>query len=331
MAGKKGKRRNRMKLGLALGAGGARGLIHVGVLKVLHKHKIYPDYLAGTSMGAVMAAVYAAGHSPEEIEEIAKTTDWKNIVDFTVPKAGLISGKMAERKIRRLVNDKDFKELNIPLQVVSYNLTKRERVVFVRGDVAEAVCASISIPGIFAPLKLGRQNFVDGAISDPTPFDVVREMGADVVIAVDLFSETKKAEGPVVREEGLFSELRKEFVATELLNVKNYLFPKRWPRFFRRMMGWLFDRLLYPAKVLRIMTGRELPMITKVMYDTVNVLTNNLAKERLKSAKVDVKITPSCKGMHWADFNRVGEFVRIGEKAMERKIGKLKRKLGKED
>ena len=99
-----------MKIGLALGGGSARGLAHIGVLKVLHKHKIYPDYIAGTSIGAVIGSLYAAGHSPDEIEEIAKTTKWKKMVDFTIPKAGLIEGRMIENKIRKLVSNKEFSD-----------------------------------------------------------------------------------------------------------------------------------------------------------------------------------------------------------------------------
>src|SRR3989338_10085785 len=96
------------KLGLALGGGSARGLAHIGVLKELHRRKIYPDYIAGTSIGAVIAAMYAAGHTPDEIEKIAKTTNWKEIVDFTIPKAGLIKGELAEQSIRKMVLHKQF-------------------------------------------------------------------------------------------------------------------------------------------------------------------------------------------------------------------------------
>ncbi len=124
------KRKKRLKLGLALGGGSARGLSHIGVLKVLHKHKIYPDYIAGTSIGAVIGALYSADHTPQEIEEIAKTTDWKKIVDFKIPKAGFIEGDLVERKIKKLVGDKKFSDLSIPLRVIAYNMTHHEKAVF---------------------------------------------------------------------------------------------------------------------------------------------------------------------------------------------------------
>jgi predicted acylesterase/phospholipase RssA len=317
-----------MKFGVALGAGGARGLTHIGVLKALHKHKMYPDYIAGTSMGAVIAAAYAAGHSPDDIEKIASTTDWKNIVDFTVPKAGLIQGKIIENKIRKLVQDKTFKELQVPLRVVAYNLTKHERVIFKSGDVARAVRASSSIPGIFTPVEIDSELHIDGSVADPTPFDVVKEMGADVVLAVDLYPHQKKQKHRAsVRKKTFLAELRQKFVAVELLNVKNYLFPDRFPRVFWRFVRWSFGKLLYPAKVMRIAMKRELPAITRVMYDTVGVLTNNLARERFERGKIDVKVRPSFGHLTWTDFDQVRRFVKIGEKAMERKLSELKKLL----
>ena len=137
----------KVKVGLALGSGAAKGLAHIGVLKNLHKHKIYPDYIAGTSMGAVIGALYCVGYTPEKIEEITKTTEWKNIIDFDIPKAGLIRGRLVENKIRRLLKDKKFSDLNTSLKIVSYNFDKKEKVVFSKGNVAKAVRASISIPG----------------------------------------------------------------------------------------------------------------------------------------------------------------------------------------
>lgn len=320
--------KKRLKLGLALGGGSARGLAHIGILKTLHKHKIYPDYIAGTSMGAVIGAMYASGYSPEQIEEIAKTTNWKKIVDFTVPKAGLIEGKLIENKIGTIIKNKQFKELSLPLRIVAYDFDKHQKVVFSKGDVTAAVRASISIPGIFSPLKIGTSSFIDGGIIDPTPFDVVKDMGADVIIAVDLFSkETKTVKGSVARESSLFKAFRKMFVVEELLNIKNYLIPTRWPRFIQKTFKWLFDKLLYPAKIIKIIAGKELPPIVKIMGEVQGILINNLAKERLKNADVDVKITPNFGSLGWADFNKVDQFVKLGEKCMKSELAMLKKKL----
>ncbi len=315
------------KLGLALGAGGARGLAHIGILKVLHENKVYLDYIAGTSMGAVIAAAYAAGKTPEEIGAIAKTTDWKDMVDFGVPKTGLLQGKLIEKGIRNLVNNKKFHQLNMPLRIVAYNLTTRERVVFSKGDVATAVRASISIPGIIAPALIGKDRYIDGMIADPTPFDVVKDMGADIVIAVDLYNREKKVSGPEVKENKLASELRKKFIDDELLNLKNYLFPDFWPKMVKRILRWAFDKLVYPARVLKIMAGREPPEITKVMYEALVIITNNFAWERIEHADIQFKIRPTFDGLDWLDFDKVDKIITIGEGAMEKELPKLKTML----
>jgi predicted acylesterase/phospholipase RssA len=324
------KRKKRLRIGLALGGGSARGLAHIGILKVLHKHKIYPDYIAGTSIGAVIGALYAAGHSPDEIEEIAKTTNWKKIIDFTVPKSGLIEGRMIENKIRKLVSNKEFSELSTPLRVVSYNLDLHEKAIIYEGNVAKAVRASMSIPGIFTPLKIGEHRYIDGAVIDPTPFNVVRHMGADIVIAVDLYSGKKKVlDVPIAKETTFLTELREKFIIEELVNIKNYIIPTRWPKFIKWFIKWFFDKLLYPARVLKIMAGKELPTIAKVMDETMGILFANLARERLKHSKVDIKVTPHFGNLGWADFSKVDEFVQAGKTSMEKKLSLLNKKRGK--
>jgi len=317
--------KKRKKIGLALGGGSARGLCHIGVLKILHRYGIYPDYVAGTSMGAVIGAMYAAGHSPEEIEEIAKTTDWKNIIDFTLPKAGLVQGRKVENMIRTSVFNKKFKNLDIPFKAVAYNLSNHQQVLFDRGDVAKAVRASLSIPGLFAPVKIGKNTYVDGGISNPTPFDVVREMGADIVIAVDLFSKQSIIKGYEVKDEGFLVELREKFIGDELARMKKIIIPDYLPKFLLRLIRWIFDRLLYPARILKIMAGREMPEISKVMYNSITSLISNLAVERMKHAIVDIKITPSFGKLQWSDFDHSHNFVKIGEKAMLQKMPELKK------
>ncbi len=325
----KRKSKQKLKVGLALGAGGAKGLAHIGVLKILHEHKIYPDYIAGTSMGSIVGALYAFGYTPENMEEITKTTNWKEIIDFTVPKEGLLQGLKAEKKIRKLIKHKKFTELNLPLKVVSYNLDKRKKIIFSEGDVTKAVRASMAIPGIFTPVKIGAHTYIDGAVADPTPYDVVRKMGADIVIAVDLYVKQKTISGPIVKKDGVLSEIKEEFIVTELFNLKNYIFPQRWPKFIRKILIWGFDKLLYPAKVVKILAGKEMPPITKIMYDTNNVLTNNLAQERFNNANVDIKVTPVFDAINWSDFHMSEKIIKLGELAMKKKIGSLKKKLGR--
>ncbi|WP_062753509.1 patatin-like phospholipase family protein [Parageobacillus toebii] len=174
------------KIGLALGSGGARGFAHLGVLKVLEEEKIPISYIAGSSIGALVAALYASDLGLERLYKLAKSFRRNDYIDFTIPKMGLIAGKRITEFIRLLTKGKKIEELSIPVAIVATDLQTGQKVVFRRGDVARAVRASISIPGIFVPERVDGRLLVDGGVVDRVPVSVVREMGADIVIAVDV-------------------------------------------------------------------------------------------------------------------------------------------------
>jgi len=181
------------KIGLALGSGGARGFAHLGVLKVLRENGIPIDLIAGSSMGAVVGTLYAAGTSIERLYQFALAFKRKYYLDYTVPKMGFISGNRVKELIRLFTHQKHFHQLNIPVAVVATDLYDGKKVIFKEGPVADAVRASIAIPGIFVPEKIDGRLLVDGGVVDRVPVSVVKEMGADIVIAVDV-SHVKKNE-----------------------------------------------------------------------------------------------------------------------------------------
>ncbi len=178
----------RPKIGLALGSGGARGFAHLGVIKVLRDEDIPIDLIAGSSMGALVASFYGAGLDVERLYKLSRVFKRKYYLDFTVPKMGFIAGKRVKELIRIFTHGKMIEELDIPIGIVATDLMSGEKVVFKEGPVAEAVRASIAIPGIFVPEKLGGRLFVDGGVVDRIPVSVAKEMGADIVIAVDVSS-----------------------------------------------------------------------------------------------------------------------------------------------
>ena len=173
-------------VGLALGAGGARGLAHVGVLKVLEEENINIDLIAGTSMGSIVGGFYAAGIPIKYMEKIALELDWDNLSDITFPRTGLIKGDKILKFIEILTQNKDFSELNIPFSAIACDIEKGEHVVLDEGSVARAIRSSIAIPGIFVPFKHKDRKLVDGAVLDRVPVSTVRQMGADIIIAVDI-------------------------------------------------------------------------------------------------------------------------------------------------
>ncbi|WP_188205706.1 patatin-like phospholipase family protein [Alkalibacillus aidingensis] len=176
---------SRPKIGLALGSGGARGFSHLGVIKILEENRIPIDYIAGSSMGALVGAFYGAGQEIDDLYNLALTFRRKYFMDLTVPKMGLISGERIKSYIRMFTYDKNLEEFNIPVAVVATDVHRGERVIFTEGHAATAVRASISIPGIFVPERIGNRLLVDGGVVDRVPISVVREMGADIIIAVD--------------------------------------------------------------------------------------------------------------------------------------------------
>lgn len=174
------------KIGLALGSGGARGLAHIGVIKVLQENNIEIDYIAGSSMGSLIGSLVANKNDIHMIEKLAITLKRKHWLDLTVPKLGFVSGDKVKELVKILTHGKKIEELPIPLGVVATDIENGERVVFREGSIADAVRASISIPGIFVPEKIDDRLLVDGGVVERVPVRTVKEMGADFVIAVDV-------------------------------------------------------------------------------------------------------------------------------------------------
>ncbi|MBN1799379.1 MAG: patatin-like phospholipase family protein [Spirochaetales bacterium] len=178
-------KRNR-KIGLALGGGAARGLAHIGVLKALTEAGIHIDYVAGTSAGSIIGALYCAGYTWEEIKEIANNINWGKLIAPTVPIKGLVKTDKLEKLLEKLLKKKSFNDLAIPFRAVAVDISRGEEVVLHKGSAAKAVQASSSIPGIFEPTELDGRLLVDGGLMNNVPADTVRDMGAGIVIAVDL-------------------------------------------------------------------------------------------------------------------------------------------------
>jgi len=177
------------KIALVLGGGGARGLAHVGVLRTLKKHKIDFDFIVGTSMGAAVGACFAFGLSAEELYKEAINTRKRDIfrlMDLGRPGKSLMKGAKVFDYIKNIIKDQDFKDTCLPFYAVATNLETGELEVLGSGSVAKAVQASVSVPGIFPPVQIDGKYLIDGGVVNPTPIDVAKDKGADIIIAVDL-------------------------------------------------------------------------------------------------------------------------------------------------
>ena len=186
---------SRKKVGLALGSGAARGLAHIGVLEVLERESIPVDMIAGASAGALVGALYAQGKSLSQIEELATSMSWKKIaplVDIALPRTGFIGGKRIKDLVSSIIGDVKFEDLPIPFSCVAADIMTGEEVVINQGSVVEGVRASISIPIIFTVVKQKGRYLVDGGLVDPVPVSVVKQMGADFIIAVNVIPDVKE-------------------------------------------------------------------------------------------------------------------------------------------
>ena len=214
-------RRRIPKIGLALGTGAARGLAHIGVLKALKEAEIPIDMVAGTSMGAMVGACFANDGDISAAEKMALKTGWRQVARILDLKLsflgkGLIRGQRIEALLHSLIGDAEFKDFKISFAAVATDINTGEEVVIKKGSVIQAVRASISIPGIFVPVTLEDRCLVDGGLTNPVPADVLRDMGAKFVIAVNVLVAPWKGKR--------VANVRKESGIAEVPNIFKTLF-----------------------------------------------------------------------------------------------------------
>ena len=179
------------RVGLALGGGAARGFAHVGVIQVLEESGIRPDLVIGTSAGSLVAAIYASGRSGAQLQNIAMEMEEASLTDWTLPffGRGVLRGEALARYVNQQVRGLAIESMVIPLGVVATDLQSGEGIVFRVGDAGVAVRASSAVPSLFQPVRIGSRDYVDGGLVAPVPVRYARQMGAELVIAVDISNE----------------------------------------------------------------------------------------------------------------------------------------------
>lgn len=174
------------RIGLALGGGAARGFAHIGVIQVLEEHGIKPSLVVGTSAGSLVAALYASGLDGRQLARLALEMDEGAITDWAFPGRGVIRGEALARWVREHTRGRTIERMPLPLGIVAADLDSGRAVLFRRGDPGTAVRASSAVPAVFQPVKIGEREYVDGGLVAPVPVRHAREMGAELVIAVDI-------------------------------------------------------------------------------------------------------------------------------------------------
>ena len=174
------------RIGLALGGGAARGFAHIGVIQVLEESGIKPDLVVGTSAGSLVAALYASGKGGAALGHLADSMDESAFTDWSFPGRGLIRGEALARYVRENTGNRTIEKLPLPLGIVATDLDSGAPILFQRGDPGVAVRASSAVPAVFQPVRIGTHEYVDGGLVSPVPVRFARQMGAELVIAVDI-------------------------------------------------------------------------------------------------------------------------------------------------
>ncbi len=289
-------------VGLVLGSGAALGLAHIGVLKVLERERIPIDMIAGSSIGALIAALYAVGRSSAEIE--AATTDiggvWKllRLMDVNwIPVRGLLDGKRIMKQYKQHLGNSTFDDCKIPLKIVGANLSTRQVTVLDSGLIADAVRISIAIPAIINPVKVGNDWMVDGGILSPLPIRTLEQAGANKIIAVNVLPTTRDIlEKRIILEEAQEKESR-------LIRQKNFI-----------------KRGSY--RVSKFMGRRFFPNIFDILMNTIQYMETEISE--IEGEAADLLIRPVLTNSSWVDFFKPQAFIKRGEDETMKLLPKIK-------
>ncbi len=301
-------------LGLALGAGGARGLAHIGVLRGLVQAGISIDCIVGTSSGALVGALYAVGQL-ENFERQVLEYEWTDVLamyDPVWPRSGLMSGTRALERLAGLIGDWHIEDLPLPFAAVSVDLVTGDEILIQRGRVLDAVRASISIPGIFVPQRRGRRLLVDGAIRNPVPVSALEELGADVRVAVNLHHHP--AREIVALPSGHAS--RRPTIAARVSEAID----TRLARFRRR------------TRAVSAPNGNDekgVPNLFEILTASMSVIEYELAQYRLARDPVDVVIEPDVRGIRAFEFHKAKQAIAAGLSAAADHVTEIEKQLSR--
>jgi NTE family protein len=293
------------RVGLALGSGSARGLAHIGVLRALVEAGVRIDVVAGTSMGAFVGAMFAAGKL-DELEKEFRGMGWQGIaslVDPVFPRSGLIDGLKIGEFVRRHVAEPDIEALPIPFRAVATDISTGEEVAIGSGSLIEAVRASIAVPGVFNPVRCNGKVYVDGGLVDPVPVSVARQMGADVVIAVDLNHDivTNRLTRPNGTDNG-------KPIVQAMTRVLESFQPLEHPMLIQ-FREWL--------------EREPLPGIVDVMLASLYIMQARIAQATLQLDRPEVLIQPPLGSVRFLEFDQAGDIIEIGHRSATERLREL--------
>lgn len=289
-------------VGLVLGSGAAMGMAHIGILKVLEKEKIPIDIVAGSSIGALVGTFWASGMTASDIEALALSFRTKKslfrLIDLTVPKFGIFTGRRITKFLANQMGDITFRDLKLPVKVIACDYSRRELVVLDEGPVVSAIRASVSIPGIFEPVKVRGRYLIDGGVLDPVPVDVLTRMGVHKIIAVNTLP------------------------SPEDIHRRHQAYAEDLERLAREAaVRGVVARLLF--KVRRAWWAWRDPNILDVIMHTMQSMEYVLAE--IGCSHADVVLRPTIPRINWFEFYNVDQLIRRGEEEAEAHLAAIQK------
>jgi len=294
---------DRLSIGLVLGGGAARGFAHIGVLRTLAAHGIRPDVIAGTSIGAVVGGLFAAGQL-DAFEDWCRQLTRRRVLgylDFRFGGSGLISGSRLASKLEGTIGNTSFADLPLRLAAIATEIGTGHEIWLTRGRVSEAMAASYALPGIFPPKLIGGRWLMDGAMVNPLPISAARALGARLVIAVNLNADNF-GRGTTIQDHGPDDEDDARRAQHELDRSRRGIFRP--------------DRLLHRE----FFGAPDRPGLSTVMVEAFQVMQDRITRSRLAGDPPDVMISPRLGRINLFDFHRAKDAIALGAEAAEKSI-----------
>ncbi len=308
------------RIGLALGSGSARGLAHLGVVRALNEAGVPLHCIVGTSMGALVGAVCAAGQL-QQLTSTFQAFDWRKTLSFfdvVLPRSGLLDGARVGELVREHVGSATIESLPIAYAAVSTDLVTGQEVLIRQGDVIDAVRASISVPGIFTPVRRNGSILVDGGLVNPVPVSAARALGAEVVIAVDLNHQIvggKNFKSLQARRTPAAAESARATTPVTLSDAAPWLagYRRAMQDLKTRLQGSEWARGLALAQGVAPPSNQEpMPSIFEVLLASINVMETRITQTRLALEPPEVLIQPPLGHIRFLEFARADELIQIG-------------------
>lgn len=295
-----------VRIGLVLGGGAALGIAHIGVLKVLERENIDVDVIAGSSMGALVASLWAMEYDADCLVDIAQQFRGQRamlkLFDPVIPISGMLGGRLIKRWLHRFLGDKQFFDTRLPIKIVAYDLNNRQELIYDSGRLIDAVRKSISIPGVFEPVIENNRVIIDGGVLNPVPANVLRNMGVHKIIAVNVLQSPKEmVQGHEQAQIALEEQKKLSFLKSPVKFLK--------------------------CRLMKRKTNKPHPTISDIMVQTL--LASEYEMARHASHDVDVMIHPDLSGIQWYELYRVDDLIRRGEEAAEKALPGIRELLRK--